>query len=332
MLRRDMEPSPLILDRLILRPPVLADAPVIHRNWATDPLVTRYLVWAPHKSVEETRAFLRFVAESWESGAEFTWLLCRKTDGEPIGSISLRKHGDKAGIGYALARAQWGQGYMVEAGRRIVALALADPAIRQVGAFCDLENTASARVLEKLGMTRQELLKRWLVHPTISDEPRDCYFYALMRPHPIVEATAADLPALRAVVDAAYSRHIPRIGRKPLPMEADYAALVAANQVWVMRDGQAVIGVLVLIGEPDHLLLENVCVAPERQGQGIGLRLLRFTEEEARRRGYAEVRLYTNVRFIENIALYLRHGYHETHRAGQDGFERVFLRKVLPRR
>ena len=142
-------------------------------------------------------------------------------------------------------------------------------------------------------------------------------------------ARPADAPAIRAVGDAAYSRHIPRIGRKPMPMEADYDALVAAGHVWVMRDGTAVIGVLVLVGERDHLLLENVCVAPERQRQGIGRRLLAFTEDEARRRGYREVRLYTNVRFIENIALYRRNGYHETHRGGQDGFERVFMRKVL---
>jgi ribosomal protein S18 acetylase RimI-like enzyme len=152
---------------------------------------------------------------------------------------------------------------------------------------------------------------------------------------PILPATAADTPAIRAVVDAAYSRHIPRIARKPLPMLADYDALVAAGQVWVLKDGPALVGVLVLVGEPDHLLLENVCVSPERQGQGIGKRLLAFSEAEARRRGYQELRLYTNVRFIENIALYIRHGYHETHRGfsdggpGQAGFERVFLRKVL---
>lgn len=145
----------------------------------------------------------------------------------------------------------------------------------------------------------------------------------------ITQAEAADTAAIRAVVDAAYSPHIPRIDRKPMPMLADYGGLVAERRVWVLKDSKAVVGVLVLIGEPDHLLLENVCVAPEHQGRGIGLRLLRFAEEEARRQGYREVRLYTNVRFIENIALYIRHGYHETHRAGQDGFERVFLRKVL---
>lgn len=177
-----MDRAPIELDRLILRPPAEADAPAIYRNWASDPEVTRYLVWAPHSSVEDTLAFVRFVEGSWRNGSEHTWLICHRIDGGPIGSISLRKAGTRAGLGYALARAQWGQGLMVEAARKVVALALADPAIREVGAFCDVENTASARVLEKLGMTRQELLKRWLVHPTISPEPRDCYFYALERP------------------------------------------------------------------------------------------------------------------------------------------------------
>jgi ribosomal protein S18 acetylase RimI-like enzyme len=150
-----------------------------------------------------------------------------------------------------------------------------------------------------------------------------------MSEEPMQPASEADVPAIRAVVEAAYSKWIPLIGRKPMPMTADYAALVAAGTVRVLRDGAAVIGVLVLVDEPDHLLLENVCVAPERQGQGIGLRLLEFTEAEARRRGYSEVRLYTNVKFEANIALYRRHGYEETHRAGQDGFERVFMRKRL---
>ncbi len=143
----------------------------------------------------------------------------------------------------------------------------------------------------------------------------------------VISAVEADTSAIRTVVDAAYSKWVPLIGRKPMPMTADYDALVAAGRVWVMKDGDAVVGVLVLISETDHLLLENVCVAPEQQGQGIGLRLLAFTEEEARRRGCSEVRLYTNVKFEANIALYLRHGYEETHRAGQDGFERVFMRK-----
>lgn len=144
-----------------------------------------------------------------------------------------------------------------------------------------------------------------------------------------VLAAAADVAVIRAGVDAAYSKWVPLIGRKPMPMMADYSALVAAGHVRVIKDGASVIGVLVLVDEPDHLLLENVCVAPGRQGQGIGLKLLAFTEAEARRRGFAEIRLYTNVKFSDNIALYRRHGYAETHRAVQGGFERVFMRKKL---
>ncbi len=144
-------------------------------------------------------------------------------------------------------------------------------------------------------------------------------------------AGAGDVQAIRSLVDAAYGKYVALIGRKPMPMTADYEALVAAQRVWLLKEGADLAGVLVLVDKPDHLLLENVCVAPSRQGQGTGRRLLEFTEQEARRRGFAEVRLYTNAKFVENIALYTRHGYEETHRGGQDGFERCFMRKRIAR-
>ena len=145
----------------------------------------------------------------------------------------------------------------------------------------------------------------------------------------IVPAAAADVPHIRALVDVAYGKWVPLIGRKPAPMLAKYDALVTAGKVWVLRDDGTIAGVLVLHSEPDHLLIENVCVVPERQGEGIGTRLLAFAEAQAHRRGYGDVRLYTNVKFAENIAYYRRHGYEETHRGGQDGFERVYMRKHL---
>jgi RimJ/RimL family protein N-acetyltransferase len=51
----------------------------------------------------------------------------------------------------------------------------------RIGAVCDVDNIGSARVLEKSGFVREGLLLRWLVHPNISDEPRDCYSYARVR-------------------------------------------------------------------------------------------------------------------------------------------------------
>jgi [ribosomal protein S5]-alanine N-acetyltransferase len=53
--------------------------------------------------------------------------------------------------------------------------------IWRIGAVCDVENRASARVMEKAGLAREGILRRWLVHPNISGEPRDCFSYALTR-------------------------------------------------------------------------------------------------------------------------------------------------------
>jgi len=143
---------------------------------------------------------------------------------------------------------------------------------------------------------------------------------ALIRP-----ADAADLPAVERIVRTAYTKYIARIGKPPGPMLDDYAALVRAHCVWVA--GAPVAGVIVLVGEDDHLLLDNVAVDPAAQGSGVGRALIGFAEAEARRRGYGEMRLYTHATMTENIALYGRTGWVETGRGEQDGFDRVFFRK-----
>ena len=98
-----------------------------------------------------------------------------------IGMIGLRPRGSKADIGYVLARPHWGRGLMTEAGRAIVDLAFADPAVYRVWAVCDADNAASARVMEKLGMTLEGTLRRWIVHPNVSDAPRDALCYSRIR-------------------------------------------------------------------------------------------------------------------------------------------------------
>jgi len=142
-------------------------------------------------------------------------------------------------------------------------------------------------------------------------------------------ATAGDLADLRAIVVAAYAVYIPRIGRPPAPITADYAGAVARGEVWVAaRDGE-IAGLIVLIPRLDHLMLENLAVRPAAQGRGVGARLLALAEREARRLGLAEIRLYTNAAMTENLAYYPRHGYRLTHRAEQGGFQRVFFTKLV---
>jgi ribosomal protein S18 acetylase RimI-like enzyme len=145
----------------------------------------------------------------------------------------------------------------------------------------------------------------------------------------IRRAVPADLAAMARIVDAAYAHYVPRLGRKPAPMLDDHAARIRDGEAFVFEADGAVGGVLVLIDAPDHLLLDNIAVDPARRGTGLGRALLQFAEVEARRRGYPEVRLYTNEKMTENIALYGRIGYRETGRGAQSGFNRVFFAKAV---
>jgi len=95
----------------------------------------------------------------------------------------------------------------------------------------------------------------------------------------------------------------------------DYGVLIERERVYVAEHGGAVQGILVLIPEQHSMLLDNVAVAPEAQGLGLGRRLLEFAEHNAIVRGYRSIRLYTNELMTENIALYFRIGYSETHRS-----------------
>jgi len=156
------------------------------------------------------------------------------------------------------------------------------------------------------------------------DEPEDA------TPEPRIRtAIAADVPTVAQIVADAYRQYIPRIGKPPGPMLDDYSALVSEGVVWVIEEGTSIVGILVLLAKPDHLLLDNIAVVPSRQGFGLGRQLLAFAEAEALRRGYREIRLYTHATMTENQQLYAAIGYEETGRGTEAGYERVFMRKQL---
>lgn len=142
-------------------------------------------------------------------------------------------------------------------------------------------------------------------------------------------ARPEEAPRLAAIVEAAYAPWLPIIGRRPFPMQDDYVARIAAAQAWVLDAGGTIVGLVVIEHETDHLMLDNIAIDPAWQGRGDGRLLLDFVEAEARRRGLAEVRLYTNVLMAPNIALYARRGYAETERRQEKGFARVFMSKTL---
>jgi GNAT superfamily N-acetyltransferase len=146
---------------------------------------------------------------------------------------------------------------------------------------------------------------------------------------PIRLAQAADTDAVRALVIDAYGHYVARIGKLPAPLHDDYARRIAADQAWVWEEDGRIVGLLVLENKPAHLLLDNVAVAPAAQGRGIGRALIAFAEREARRRGFAEIHLYTHALMVENRALYGRLGFAEIRRLQEDGYDRVYMAKPL---
>jgi len=167
--------------RLLAKPAAVDDAQVIFSDYASDSSVARYMTWKPHRHVDETIEFLRRCERVWSDGTAFPWSLWHKQDGAFAGLIEIRVGRNGVDLGYALVRRWWRQGLMSEAVAPIVRWALAQPAIYRVWATCDIENVASARLLERVGMEREGVLRRWLIHPNLGEAPRDALCYSIVK-------------------------------------------------------------------------------------------------------------------------------------------------------
>ncbi|CDX39251.1 GNAT family N-acetyltransferase [Mesorhizobium sp. WSM4935] len=122
-------------------------------------------------------------------------------------------------------------------------------------------------------------------------------------------ATPADAAAIKAIVRAAYAKWVPVIGREPLPMRADYDKALQDHRFDLALENGRIVGLIETIPHDDHVWIENVAVAPEAQGRGIGKKLLDSAERRAVETGCRELRLLTNGAFDANVRLYRRHGY-----------------------
>lgn len=168
-------------ERLLLRPATRADAPVAFETYASNPEVSRYMIWRPHRSVTETELFLGRCEDDWEQGDGFPWSLWLKADGSFAGMLSARVRQHAVDIGYVLVPRLWRRGLMSEAVAGLIEWAMSEPEIHRVWALCDVDNVASARLLQRVGMQLEGRLRGRIIHPNISDSPRDCYCYAIVK-------------------------------------------------------------------------------------------------------------------------------------------------------
>jgi ribosomal protein S18 acetylase RimI-like enzyme len=145
------------------------------------------------------------------------------------------------------------------------------------------------------------------------------------------QATAADALAVRDLTRDAYAKWIPRIGREPKPMGADYEAALRNHRIDLLYLDDRLAALIETIDQGDQLLLENLAVAPAYQRRGLGAKLMAHAEGVAAALGYDRVWLYTSRRFEGNVELYSRLGYGvESEEEIGGGLVRTNMSKSLP--
>jgi len=168
-------PESFTTARLLARKPRVTDAPELFAAYASDPVATKYLAWRYYTEVPPLEQFLQQRINDWDQyNGIYNFVLCPLGTDVPVGNIGIHLHGRNTLFGYVLARSHWGQGLMVEPLKYLVDWSLAQPGIFRTWAYCDVENPNSARVMEKAGMMREGVLRRWHTCPNIGPEPRDC--------------------------------------------------------------------------------------------------------------------------------------------------------------
>jgi ribosomal protein S18 acetylase RimI-like enzyme len=147
----------------------------------------------------------------------------------------------------------------------------------------------------------------------------------------IRSATADDAARIVAIARAAFAKYVPRIGREPSPMVADFVAEIAAHRIVVIETAGKVSGYMIAWPEADAYFIDNIAVDPACQGEGLGRRLMEYAVAQANRLRLRALRLYTNVLMIENLSMYAHLGFVETHRGTTEkGFNVVYMRRSLP--
>ena len=145
---------------------------------AAHPDVMKYMEWAAHASDAETRSHLEGVAQRWIDGTEYQWIIEVRSTGNLAGTISYRPKAHAADFGYFLATSHWGKGLAIEAATLVVNWLRAQPEILRIWATADAENFRSHKVLERLGLRREGVLRMATYRPNIGGLPRDTAVYA----------------------------------------------------------------------------------------------------------------------------------------------------------
>lgn len=149
-------------NRLVLRPLRRRDAKDIF-SYASDPDVARFVLWDPHRSVSETRSYIRYMQSLSRRGLPSSWAVTLRDSGKVIGTVGFMWYSEAnsaAELGYSFSKSFWNHGYATEALRAVIRSVFDALPVNRLEAQHDLRNPASGRVMEKSGMKKEGILRQ----------------------------------------------------------------------------------------------------------------------------------------------------------------------------
>ena len=165
---------------LLLRRPSRRGAGDIFR-YASDEEVARYVLWEPHRSIAETRSFVRDLRLRIRSGWPSSWVVVLRETGTVIGTIGFMWYSSEnrsAELGYSFSREYWNRGFATQALKAVTAAAFRSLPLNRLEAQHDVRNPASGRVMQKCGFRQEGILRSRILN---KGEYVDVALYAVLR-------------------------------------------------------------------------------------------------------------------------------------------------------
>jgi len=169
---QSFQPTVLETERLVLR---FTDERDVDAYFAvySDPQVARYLSRPAQQTRAQAEKMVANVMAGYADGTSITFAMQRREDRAVIGNVMffrIHEESRRAEIGYSMARAYWGRGYMDEALRAFIDYGFGSMKLNRIEADIDPRNAASARSLVRLGFREEGVLReRWIVAGEVSD-------------------------------------------------------------------------------------------------------------------------------------------------------------------
>jgi len=167
-------------DRLKIRKLTLQDAEDMF-EYASNPEVTKYVMWETHKTIEDTKNFIHFVLDQYCSANVAPLGVELKETGKLIGTIDFvwwRPEHKSAEIGYVISHHHWGKGICTEAAKALIHFGFKQMDLVRIQARCFVENESSARVMEKCGMLFEGIMRKSLY---LKGKHRDIKIYSILK-------------------------------------------------------------------------------------------------------------------------------------------------------